>query len=167
MIFMRKINDKGFMLAETLIVTTFVAGVLVFLFIQFSKLSNSYNYYYDYNSTENLYALEDIKNYIESDSNVSSIPGLIEDTGYVEITDCTIFTDTDYCLKLFELENVNKIYIIHNSIFNSKLDMEDKDALTFLKNIKSSDNKIYKLVCNFEDGSYSSLNLEGIPDINN
>ena len=163
---MRKINDKGFMLAETLIVTTFVAGVLIFLFIQFSKLSNSYNNYYNYNSTEKLYALEDIKNYIQNDSNVSSIPGLIEDTGYVEITNCEIFSDRDYCLKLFELENVNKIYIIHNSIFNSKLDMEDKDVLTFFKSIKN-DNSIYKTICNFKDGSYASLNLDGIPDINN
>ena len=63
-----KKNNKGFMLIETLIVTTFVAGVLLFLFFQLTSLNNSYTEYYNYNTTEGLYALEDVKDYINSDT---------------------------------------------------------------------------------------------------
>lgn len=164
---MKKENNKGFMLAETLIVTTFVAGVLIFLFIQFTRLSNSYNNYYEYNSTEGLYALEDITDYIESDENIINIPDLIEENGYIEISDCTLFTDQDYCLKLLELENISKLYLIYTPIFNNKLIMEDVDILNFYKKSSKSDGSVYKLLGKFDDSSYSLLKLDGIPDINN
>ena len=64
---MKKLNSSGFMLAETLIVTTFVAGILIFLFIQFTNLGKAYDDSYIYNTTEGLYALEDIKKYINTD----------------------------------------------------------------------------------------------------
>ena len=164
---MKKTNNKGFMLVETLIVTTFVAGVLIFLYIQFSTLNNSYNNYFDYNSTEKLYALEDIKNYIQNDSNISNIPNLIKDSGYIEITDCEIFIDKNFCLKLLELEDINKLYLIHNNILSTTLSMEDIDALNFFKATKSTNNSIYILIGKFNDGSYSLLNIDGIPNISN
>ena len=49
---MNKINNKGFVLAETLIVTSFVAGVLLYLFIQFSNLNKNYNNSFKYNTIE-------------------------------------------------------------------------------------------------------------------
>ena len=53
---MKKKNTKGFMLIETLIVTVFVAGVLIFMFIQLTILMNNNMFY--------LYVLFLIINYI-------------------------------------------------------------------------------------------------------
>ena len=81
---MKKNKNEGFMLAETLIVTTFVAGVLIFLFIQFSNLENSYEESYMYNTVEDIYALEDIKDYIEQDETaMSNIKEQIQNTKYI------------------------------------------------------------------------------------
>ena len=119
---MKKRDNKGFMLAETLIVTVFVAGVLIFLYIQFSNLSNSYDQSFQYNTVEGLYALEDVKKYIETDSSIKKyINSNIDSLGYIDITNCDKFTDENYCLKLFELENIDKIIITHNSINFEKL----------------------------------------------
>ena len=67
---MQKKNSNGFMLAETLIVTIFVAGVLIFLFIQFSSLSKSYEESYIYNTVEGLYSLNGFNNLLK-EKNIS------------------------------------------------------------------------------------------------
>lgn len=112
---MKKKNDKGFMLAETLIVTTFVASVLIYLFIQFTNLSKSYDESYIYNTTEGLYALEDIKNYMYSDYEaLSFIKSTLNSADYIDISDCSMFNDKEYCKNLFKLENINEIIITNN-----------------------------------------------------
>lgn len=157
---MKKKNNKGFMLAETLIVTTFVAGVLIFLFIQFSKLNNSYNEYYTYNTTESLYALEDVKEYIESDSNAKEyILNSISKLGYIDITDCSSFTDREYCLKLLELENVKQIFIAPNTVSISNLNVDNPSLLKFISKINNDVDSTYRLIAEFNDKSYATVRL--------
>ncbi|MBR6690703.1 MAG: hypothetical protein IKL65_05170 [Bacilli bacterium] len=112
---MKKKNNKGFMLAETLVVTAFVAGVLIFLFIQFSNLSNAYDDSYIYNTSEGLYALEDIKDYINSDTAAKTyVEKSLDSVDYIDISDCSIFSDKKYCENLFEIENIENIIIANN-----------------------------------------------------
>ena len=148
-------NNKGYMLAETLIVTTFVAGVLIFLFMQFSKLSASYGDYYTYNTTEGLYALEDIKDYIESDSNMyNKIKNNITFNNYINITNCDYFTNKEYCNKLLELENISEIYVMAN---NTKVKTVSNTIDNFLGKINSEGNETYRIVAKFNDGKFFIL----------
>ena len=60
---MKKSNSSGFVLAETLVVTTFVAGMLIFLFIQNSVVCinifiNRNTIYQLFNSIDNLCSSE-------------------------------------------------------------------------------------------------------------
>ena len=114
---MKKDSNKGFVLVETLIVTTFVAGVLIYLFIQFSNLSQNYEDSYKYNTVENLYSLRNIRDFILKDK-IGFINNLEQVTSYgiVDITDCKNFTETEYCLKLLELENIKQIFITNNNL---------------------------------------------------
>ena len=50
-----KKNEKGFVLLETLIVTTFVVSTLIFLYTQFSNIKTSYDASFRYNTVEGLY----------------------------------------------------------------------------------------------------------------
>ena len=130
----KKNLNKGFVLVETLIVTTFVAGVLVYLFIQFSNLSQNYEESYKYNTVENLYSLRNIRNFIVKDVDaLASIEGLISNGDIVEITSCQYFTEKQYCLKLFELENIKRVFITTNK-FN-------KDLFSNYKELGSSYNR--------------------------
>lgn len=61
---MKKMNNKGFLLVETIVVATFTLTVLIALFIQFKNLLVSYNNSYNYNTVEGVYNLNNIKTYI-------------------------------------------------------------------------------------------------------
>lgn len=157
---MKKKNNKGFMLAETLIVTTFVAGVLIFLFIQFTNLSKSYDESYIYNTTEGMYALEDIKEYINTDSAVLLyVEENIETMNYIDITDCSLFTNKDYCLNLFKLENIDRIFITTNAVPKKNITEYNEDFLTFINKITEEGNQKYRLVASFKNSMFATLRL--------
>lgn len=157
---MKKNNSRGFMLAETLIVTAFVAGVLIFLFIQFSNLSKSYDESYIYNTTEGLYALEDIKNYIKEDTTFTLyLNNNIETMEYIDITDCSLFNNKDYCLNLFKLENINKIFITKNIVPKNKITNYTEEFLTFINKINKEGDEPYRLVASFNNSTYATLRI--------
>lgn len=155
---MKKNLNKGFMLAETLIVTTFVAGVLIFIFIQFTNLSKNYNDSYQYNTVEGLYALRNIREYILTDSAIlTQIENSVTEDKYLEITNCTNFTDKDYCLKLIELENINKIFISTNYINKDLFYNFDESFKKFINKINSEDSEKYRLIAEFNNSTYATI----------
>ena len=155
---MKKINNRGFMLAETLIVTVFVAGVLIYLYIQFSNLNNSYEDSYVYNTVEGLYALDDVKTYIESDNQVLEyIDTNIEELKYVDITNCSLFTDIDYCESLLESENIKTIFITTNKVPDESIIQYNEEFTTFIKKINKEGNQSYRIVAEFNNYTYATL----------
>ena len=52
---MKKNNNKGFMLLETMIVSAFIITTLTFLYVQFSNLKKSYEESFKYDSIPELY----------------------------------------------------------------------------------------------------------------
>jgi len=150
---MKKNNNSGFMLAEVLIVTTFVAGVLIFLFIQFLNLSNSYDNYYVYNSTESLYALEDIIDYIKSDSKIMDYIEENMDLGHVNITDCSLYSNVEYCSKLFEILNIDELIFYQNSNIPN---IDDEKLLSIMNNLYNSEDQ-YNLIAKFKNFEYATL----------
>jgi len=156
----KKINNKGFMLVETLIVTTFVAGVLIFLFIQFNNLSKAYDDSYVYNTPEGLYALEDIKKYVDTDIDLLTyINENIESLKYIDITDCNLFNNKNYCLKLFELENIDKIFITTNNFEKESITRYKEDFIIFINKINEEGEEKYRLVASFKNSTFATLRL--------
>jgi len=157
---MKNINNKGFMLVETLIVTTFVAGVLIFLFIQFNNLSKAYDDSYVYNTPEGLYALEDIKKYVDTDIDLLTyINENIESLKYIDITDCNLFNNKNYCLKLFELENIDKIFITTNNFEKESITRYKEDFIIFINKINEEGEEKYRLVASFKNSTFATLRL--------
>lgn len=155
---MKKINSNGFMLAETLIVTSFVAGVLVFIFIQFTTLSKKYDDSYKYNTVEGLYALEDIVNYIKSDdAALNYINNNLINFKYIDLTDCNIFSNKDYCLKLFQIENIKDIVVSTNLVDYNYFSGYDYDFIEFVKKINKEGNEKYRILASFENSTYATL----------
>ena len=158
---MKKRYTDGFMLAETLIVTIFVAGVLIFLFIQFSKISNSYNEYYKYNSSDRLYALAGIKYYLEDDALAISYL-TSNNIEFIDITDCSIFSNNEYCTTLLELENVEKLIVTTNPIDISVIEVSDEEMLRFIRKIGNDGNEQYRLIAKFNDGSFATVRVRTV-----
>jgi len=159
---MKKMNNKGFMLAETLVVTSFVAGVLIFLFIQFTNLSKNYEDNYKYNTVENLYALEDMKDFIvEKELNLNIISEELRDKEYVDVSSCNIFEDKDYCVKLLELENINQLIIAKNSFDRKDFSNSDKEFETFVRKINIGGKEQFRLIASFNNSTYATLRFGG------
>lgn len=155
---MKKMDNKGFMLAETLIVTSFVAGVLIFIFIEFTNISKNYEDNYTYNTVEDLYALEDIRDYIlEDDLAITNIEDELSNKDYIEISNCSIAGDKDYCLKLFELVNVDQVIISKNKFDKSKFNNSDKNLEAFVKKISIKGSEVYRLIVSFKNSTYATL----------
>ena len=59
-----KKNKMGFMLVETLIVSTLVSTILVVLFVQFNNIVKNFSKDFHYNNVSELYATQNIKKFI-------------------------------------------------------------------------------------------------------
>lgn len=155
-----KKNKNGFVLAETLVVTTFVAGILIYIFIQFTNLSQKYNDSFVYNTVEGLYALEDVKDYIEKDENaLSYIETGVSNLGFIDITDCNsdIFTNSSYCIDLLEYENINRIFITTNKIPENTITEYSNDFLTFINKINEQSSENYRIVASFNNNTFATI----------
>lgn len=159
---MKKLNNKGFMLAETLIVSTFVASVLIFLFIQFTNLGKSYDDSYIYNTPEGLYALEDIEEYINTDLDLLLyIEENIGTMKYIDLTDCSLFTNKEYCKNLFNLENIDRIFITTNNFNKENITGYNEDFNVFINKIISEGSEKYRLVASFKNGMFATMRVGG------
>ncbi len=157
---MKKLKSSGFMLAETLIVTTFVAGILIFLFIQFTNLGKAYDDSYIYNTSEGLYALEDVKEFINTDYDLLLyIEENIEKVKYIDLTDCNLFKNRDYCINLFNLENIDKIFITTNEFEKQNISGYKEDFNIFINKIVGEGSEKYRLVASFKNSMFATLRL--------
>ena len=137
---MINLTNKGFLLVETLVVTVFVMGIFLFVYnntvpmiAQLEKMSN-------YDDMESVYGAELIKNMVKSDANFSSITSnLDEDTFYYDITDCTNYTDQDFCTNL---KSSLKL-LTTDTIVNGKTAYSDRIIITDY-NIKKLQEEINK-----------------------
>lgn len=137
---MKKNKQKGFMLVETLVVTTFISGVFLFLFIQFNNLNKSYKYSFKYDSVEGLYALDDVVDYLNDESLFkSNLATSLSDDNYIKLSNCSsnLFSSVEYCNKLFELEEIREAIIV-------KKDYEINSTDSISENIKEYLNKVNK-----------------------
>lgn len=59
-------KKKGFMLAEVLIVSTLLIGLLSFMFIQIKSINSAYSREFKYNTVDSLYGARVIKEYLDT-----------------------------------------------------------------------------------------------------
>lgn len=184
---MEKQNNKGFLLAESLIVATFVISVLIFLFVQFKNLAGDFDKSFKYNTVENLYALDNIKTYLQENSNKEhTLATLLSEQNkpYISIynkneNNCLSINDsekylrgTGYCAELMEQQNIKNVIFTYSEIGG------ENGLKSYLRNNLSSDGisenmknfilkvndlkgikKTFRLIAQFNDGSFATFNV--------
>ncbi|NLM63352.1 MAG: hypothetical protein GX190_03465 [Mollicutes bacterium] len=169
---MKKYKNLGFMLTETLIVSTFISVTLIYMFIQFQKINQNYNRTFSYNTVNNLYATKQIINYI-MDVDYSNIKDYLTNSNekFLTLTNCPshLFLEPNYCKKLFEALKIQDVYftyedlsIVKNAMRNDHTVLEE--TITFLDYIDYQPGaQTFRLIVHYQDGTYASLRLkEGI-----
>lgn len=162
---MEKKHNRGFSLLETLIVSTFISGVLIILFTQYIVIQKSYDKTYNYNGVISIYQTKEIVDYLSKEEASFVIQKLGNTpSGYFDITDCSALTNKTYCQKLFELLNVKTVIISLNDLSGLKTSLNtsniySENLFDFINYVDTKTNKKYRVVVEYQNGAMGSLNL--------
>lgn len=161
---MNKMNNKGFLLAESLIVATFVLTVLIYLFSQFKNLMIEYKKTYQYNTVEDIYNLGSVGKYI----NQNGIA--LNDNQYLyKNNDCTDEIPNEEKITFKNMaDSMNLDYLIFADSNIEKVKESvmvfDQDMQDFIERI--STNIIEgkgRLLAKFKNGNFATIIIEKIP----
>ncbi|MEI3529959.1 MAG: hypothetical protein V8Q75_02660 [Bacilli bacterium] len=160
---MKKLNNKGFMLVEILVVSVFISTVLVVLFVQFKKINKSYEVSFNYNTVDGLYLLDNVKRKIGSQ--ISNYTTEINDTKKYKDFYSTLCPSSTYECNMIKEMGIQKLYLARKDAKDDMLnDKSDEDlTITFKDYLKYMSFKVYNtdyfLIAEFSNGTYASVNI--------
>lgn len=161
---MKKNSHRGFMLIETLLVSTFVLGVLTYIVIQFSALKRSYDDDFKYDTVQALYGIRNVHEYISKYNGYPSLKSSVNTYGYLDFSCGLIYGTT--CTSLLKNINVEKVYLVKDSVFkgNVSLDLNilnnDEELYYFVKKINFSQGvQDYHLIVKYQDSTFATMQL--------
>ena len=162
---MNKMNNKGFLLAESLIVTTFVLTVLIYLFSQFKNLMIEYKKTYQYNTVEDIYNLDSVGKYIyQNKIGLNDNKYLYKDNGSTE--EIPIEKQSSF-KKLVDSMNIDYLIFGDSDIDNIKKNMTDfnQDMQDFIEKVPATmiEGK-GRLLAKFKNGNFATIIIEKIPN---
>lgn len=167
---MKKSNNKGFTLIETLVVSTFIVATLVFLYTQFTTIKRNYDYTFNHNTVVGTYNIKIFKDYIVKTGYSSAVDSLNSiSNGYVELTCSTLdSTDTEYCNKLIEMIDAEAIILVKENMEDLKNYLSNKDNVTgiftnefydYIKHIGVIDSNEYRIIVKYNNNTYATIVL--------
>ena len=161
---MKKNKINGFMLIETLLVSTFVLGVLTYLFVQFAALKRSYDDNFKYNTVTGLYGVKNINQYLTKYNSYPTLITSINQFGYIEFSCATINGLT--CNSLLNSINIKNIYFVKDSIFKNNINdnliifSENDELYRFIKKIRFfNENNKYHIIAEYNDYTYATIEV--------
>lgn len=162
---MKKSNKKGFILAEVIVISIVVISALIVIYTQFINVNNGYYRSFRYNTVDDLYAVNNIRSFIEND-NYEGIIDILYGKNYLDLSDCSYnyFTEYNYCKKLLDTLNVKTLIFTYEDVSNLKNELKQENTLSegmraFIKTISSTKNNKYRIIVEFEDDRYATLKL--------
>lgn len=172
---MKKLDSKGFLLTELLVTATLVSTVLIFLYTQFYTIKRSYDTSFKYNTVNGLYALSNVRSFLEENDIYILTQGL-NTTSYVDLKNDNLYTaNTTYFNELmtglnikyliFTNQNIdNLINQINNGTALNSDTNEYEDLKKFIKRIdfdNKDTNNNYRIIAEFNDNTFASILVGG------
>lgn len=155
---MKKNNQSGFMLAEAFIVSAFILGVLVFMFIQINTVISGYNKSFSYNTIPGIYITREIKKFI-IDNNYEAIKENIELNGYTIIDDTYLNDIGNEMIKDSEIKTIVLSKQDMTTLKSSTDNNISNKLFAFIETLNSDSHFDYILIVEFTDDTYSTVNL--------
>lgn len=167
-------KNKGFVLLETLVASTFILGVMIFLFIQFSSIKRSYETSFHYNTVPGLYHAKEFANFLKWDGYLTIDDQLTNSTkGYVDITNCLY--SGSLCKQLVVDMKAKKILYVGENISNLKNNLStsnyNKDVFSeslkrFILQMNSVEpNGRSRIIVEYKDNTYATVLID-LSDMN-
>jgi glyceraldehyde-3-phosphate dehydrogenase/erythrose-4-phosphate dehydrogenase len=161
---MKKVNKKGFVLAETITISVVVITTLVVIYTQFISVDNSYYKSFKYNNVNNLYLVNQMKTFIIESKATSLYDSITIENLYLDITDCSsYFVEYMYCDSLIKAMDAKRVIITKyntTDLSNNVKAYDFSETLQgFIKNAKTKDLG-YRLIVEFNDDTIASLKMD-------
>lgn len=169
-------NKRGFVLLETLLVSTVIIGTLVFIFSQFVNLKNSYDDSFKYNTVKGLYGVKNIEKFLHENSAVGSLTDYIKfkedllDVDYIsfvnaDVCDSRYINQNIYCNELIKKLNVKQIIIANEDLTNLKIKMKKDNPFSeemrqFINKISIKYNDKYKIIVEYNDNTFAAIDTD-------
>ena len=158
-------GQRGFMLAEVIVVSTIIITVLTTLYISFNKLYSNYQLRFKYYDVNGLYAASKISNLYIDEYLLCDYLERLKSTNIVDISCKSGKPEYQLCNKIFSTYNVEKMYLVNydltNKNFNNTL---IEDYVNYLKETDNSETGTYHYriiaVLKDENGAESFANLK-------
>lgn len=157
-------NNKGFMLIETLLVSVFVVSTLIFVYIQFEKVRNSYQTSFEYNTMNGVYGANTISKYLK-ENGIENLNNTIKSgAAYVDITNCPggYLSNTSFCHRLLTDLKVKKVFYtpsdvteFKNKVGQSAISNKFKQFIRTIKPKKSESG--HRIIVEYEDETYATI----------
>lgn len=186
---MKKIDTRGFVMVETIIVAVFIIGICTFLFANFLPLIGEYEKVENYDTLQSKYKVHEIRKMLlralDNNSEVEKIfTDISADTGYIKYSNYTTGENTiqnglcdvggipkNYCNKLFSeyYLNVKDVIItsfktskIKSTIKNEKNNRALKEYIDYLPSYSKYSSRYddyYRLIVVFNDGVIANIEV--------
>lgn len=152
-------KKNGFMLAEVLIVSTLLIGVMAFIYIQLRTLTVNYNKSFKYNTVDGLYGSRVIKDFLLNENEYSSF----NTTSFVydnKINRKDLFNALINELGIYKIVISNNVNDVYNYLINNYDNASSYDGnteyyesfISFSTTLKDSGNHI---IIAYNDGTFS------------
>jgi len=157
-------HKKGFALLETLIVSTVILSILIFLYIQFINLRQNYEESFKYNTIPGLYMANTIADCIsETGFSTTNKPTLTNDKPYAWL-DSTYLKESKTYNKLIEKSEVKSILITRSNIVllqnylktNNDINFSSK-LKKFILRIKTNEPTGYRIIIEYKNGTFATV----------
>lgn len=166
-------NSKGFMLLETLIVSTIILSTLIFLFVQFTNIKSSYEISFKYNTVPGIYLAKELSDFLVENEVESFLSNeLSKNTeggnGYILIDNASQFNNIDSTLYKKMLNDMDIKHVIYTTDSMDQLkaylnsDKRDSTVFTesfkeFIFSLKSTNTSNNRLVIMFNNKTFASI----------
>ena len=161
-------KSKGFILAESLIVSTFVLGTLVFLYVQFSNVNKKYDASFRYNTIEGLYAANHMKTFLMGSGYSHLVSYLtVNRLPYIDITSCSTeyVTENSQCQNLINVLQIKQIIFTDENVEGLKKNLASNNPFSegmknfILASSSSLEANQYRIWLEFQDNTYASIKI--------
>ncbi|MEG1350877.1 MAG: hypothetical protein RSC85_00120 [Bacilli bacterium] len=158
-----KLNNKGFLLMETLIATLFVMGIFTVMYMNVVPLLGEYERKTNYDDIDGKYSAHLIRKTILQDSNVNTLLNNLQPFPSYKELNCTEFNKGHYCFALFTELKIEKMYITNYETTNIKnSNISDKYLKTYIDdlpkyNINSAGK--YRVILKLSDNRFANIEV--------
>ena len=168
-----KLSNKGFMLAEVVIVASVISTVLVFLFISINRMSNAYdtrNRYYDIDAMYAAMAVNDYlirNNLIETIDTSGELTSVLEQSDYNELEEQLLYLYDGVFISVYYVSyHPNDLALLNSSITNKRA---LNDYLDYLSDNLDFENEEYEYLIivelrnetDLDDARFYTLKVKG------